>query len=752
MSAAPGPGQRALPRRAVLAAGLAAGAAAAAAGTGTAAAATTPSPTRSGGSGAASAALPVEVTLLEVTPAAYDAQDPARAVVTARARVRSTATAPLEGLRARLVVQRGAMITRPALASWADAPPTRSLGAVAASEPVDVGAGAVLAPGEEADVLLSLPAEQLGTARGAHAAAVEVLAGSQRVGLARTFVTAAVTAEPTRLAVLVPLVAGRTADLVPPAAEGDAAGRGLPALVAEGGRLRRVLDATPDRDLTWALDPSLLTAATVLTTPAPGAPDAAVPPDAPPAEEPDGVVAAWLEDLREAAGGRDVLALPHGDPDVASLARSGDGARLLAEAAAAGAVTGLDGATVLTGVAWPADEAADAATLDLVAAGGASAVVLSDASSPLSADTVTFTPTGRTDYATSTGAVLEGLLADEALSDALAAAGTGDATGTQRLLAELATITLQRPNDPRTLLAAVPRSWDPEPAAVDALLGAVRGSGWAQLEPLSGLLAEPAADGARAAPRLTDEAERGRLPLSHLAAVADRLERVDDFASALVEPSAALTARRLATLALLGVSWRGHPEELAAARARGDALLDDMTSAVHVLAGSVRNLVATRSELPVTVVNDLDVPVAVDVVLRPRTPRVQLGSVARQTVAPRTQLRVAVPVRALANGTVVVDAQLRTPAGAAIGAPEPVTLNVRMGVEGWVTGAVGGVAGVLLATGVVRAVRRGRRRVDDVQHADLDRGERADLDRDDGTGRVDGTGGARTPSAPPGQG
>ncbi|WP_369069590.1 DUF6049 family protein [Kineococcus terrestris] len=748
MSAAPGPGRRALPRRAVLAAGLAAGWAA---GAGTAAAATTPSPTRAGGSGSASAALPVEVVLLEVTPAAYDAQDPARAVVTARARVRSTATAPLEGLRARLVVQRSAMITRPALASWADAPPTRSLGAVAASEPLDVGAGAVLAPGEEAEVVLSLPAEQLGQARGAHAAAVEVLAGSQRVGLVRTFVTAAVTAEPTRLAVLVPLVAGRTADLVP-AATGDGAGddgtTGLPALVAEGGRLRRVLDATPDRDLTWALDPSLLTAASALTAPAPAAPDAPAP-DAPPPEGPDGVVAAWLGDLREAAGGRDVLALPHGDPDVVSLARSGDGARLLAEAAAAGAVTGLDGATVLTGVAWPADEAADADTLDLVAAGGASAVVLSDASSPLSADTVTFTPTGRTDYPTGTGAVLEGLLADEVLSDALAAAGTGDATGTQRLLAELATITLQRPNDPRTLLAAVPRSWDPEPAAVGALLGAVRASGWARLEPVSGLLAEPVADGARAAPRLTDEAERGRLPLSHLAAVEDRLARVDDFASALVEPSAALTARRLSTLALLGTSWRGHPEELAAARARGDALLDELTSAVHVLAGSVRNLVATRSELPVTVVNDLDVPVEVDVVLRPRTPRVQLDAVARQTVAPRTQQRVAVPVRALANGTVVVDAQLRTPSGAPVGAPEPVTLNVRMGVEGWVTGAVGGVAGVLLATGVVRAVRRGRRRVDEVEHADLDRGQRTDLDRG---GDADRAGGAGAPSAPPGQG
>ncbi|WP_345711474.1 DUF6049 family protein, partial [Kineococcus glutinatus] len=168
----------------------------------------------------------------------------------------------------------------------------------------------------------------------------------------------------------------------------------------------------------------------------------------------------------------------------------------------------------------------------------------------------------------------------------------------------------------------------------------------------------------------------------------------------------------LAALALTSVAWRGTGTDQRRGRERLDAAVDTLFAGVHVVAGGARNLAATRSDLPVTVVNELTVPVTVDLVLRPRTPRLQLQRTVRLVLQPRSQQRVGVPVRALANGSVVVDAQLRTAAGTPVGAGAAVTVNIRMGVESWIVGGVAAAAGLLLVVGLVRAVRRGRRRMD----------------------------------------
>jgi hypothetical protein len=300
-------------------------------------------------------------------------------------------------------------------------------------------------------------------------------------------------------------------------------------------------------------------------------------------------------------------------------------------------------------------------------------------------------------------------------------AGVSDADGgpqlVQRFVAEAATTSLQRPSDSRSLLAVAPRSVDPDPATVTALTTALQASGFAQLQGVQELLDTPAPDVARSGPTLSADATRGQLPAAHVAAVGAAVADVDAFGSALQGDDPALADRRRAALSLLSASWRGHGAGLPAARDRLSDAIAGLAAGVRIVGGSTRNLAATRSELPVTVVNELDVPVRVQLVLRARAPRVQLSPVAAQTVAAHSQLRVAVPVRALANGSVVVDATLRSPAGSPIGATVPVTLNVRMGVEGWITGAVGGLAALLLVVGVVRAVRRPRRRMDEAEQA-----------------------------------
>ncbi|WP_432497348.1 DUF6049 family protein [Kineococcus gypseus] len=728
-------------------------------------------------------ALPLRVAVLEVTPVTYAAQDPARSVVTVRARVRHGGGEALQGLRARLVAQRSPVVARSGLDRWESADPGASLGRTAVSSaPVNVGA---LPPGGAVEVVLSLEAAALGDGEGAHPAAVEVLTASgRRAGLARTFlVSSPVGVRTTLLTLLLPLVAGRVRTA------GELAEVGA-------GRLARLLEASGDPRTSWALDPAVLATAPV-PAPAPAPATAGTPGASTPGGDDDGTalpagagdpvgtgaaLAAWRERLAAAATGRCVVVLPHGDPDLASLSAVPAGADLLAAAAGAGAGAGAAlgrAERVLAGVAWPADESADAAVLSLAAAGGATTVVLDDRSLP-TPDELTYTPTGRAvlDVGTGAGAgALEAVVADSALSALLAragvgaagAAGEGAAALVQRVVAEVATVTLQRPSDPRSLLVVAPRSFDPRPEVVGRLVAAVEGSGWASWQPLPQLLATPVPDVERGeVPARAAASARGRaaaratLPAAHLAAVEESLTALDGLRAALEGPAPAPGAVRRSALLLLGASWRGHPDELRGARAGVQEDVAALLGAVHVLPGSVLNLAATRTELPVTVVNGLSAPARVELLLRPRSPRVQLSAVPVQTVPPGGQVRVGVPVRALANGSVVVEARLRTPSGLLLGEPVGLDVNVRADVEGWLTGLVGGGAAALLVAGLVRAVRRGERRVDAAPHADVGgpepdpgpvpgagggaaRDEPHDEPHDEPRGR-------RRPSAPTGQG
>ncbi|WP_432561971.1 DUF6049 family protein [Kineococcus sp. SYSU DK003] len=684
------------------------------AGAGAAAARTTPSPSPT----PTGTSLPLRVVLLEVTPTAYAADDPARSTIVVRARVEHRGDETLTGVSARLVAQRSASATRSALDEWARATERTSITrSSASSDDVVVGTGE-LAPGSRAEVELTLPASSLGSGIGAHLAAVEVSDDDGRVGIARTFLVSAPTAvAPTPLTLLLPLVAGR-----------DGTAGGLASAVAD--RLGPLLAGGADPRVAWALDPALITTGeqvrAATQAPAPAlSPDPTASSTPQPTDEQSRALVGWLDDLRVAAAGRDVLGLPFGDPDLAALDRTGVGTDLLvrATAAADGAFDQLAeaGAALRRDVAWPADQAADDDLLAFCVQNGATTVVLDDACLAPDAD-LTYTPVARAGIDLLDTSV-EALVADRTMSSVLADLADPEEVVLvrQRLVAEAATTTLQRPSDARGQLLVAPRSFAPAADVLAGLITDLEASGWAAWQSLSTLRSTPAPAVDRSDPQIPTASARATLPGSHVTAVHDVLGDVDDFATALVsdQPAAGPLSRQRAALLLLGASWRGHVAELPAARDALQAAVQTLTGGVAIAGGSVRNLAAERSELPITVVNELDVPVQVDLVLRPRSPRVQLDAVPRQTVPARSQQRVAVPVRALANGSVVVEAQLRTPAGSPIGEAVEVDLNVRADVENWISGVVGGGAAALLVVGLVRAFKRGRRRVDEAEHAPI---------------------------------
>ena len=125
------------------------------------------------------------------------------------------------------------------------------------------------------------------------------------------------------------------------------------------------------------------------------------------------------------------------------------------------------------------------------------------------------------------------------------------------------------------------------------------------------------------------------------------------------------------------------------------------------------NLLGNRARLPITIVNNLTVPVRVELILIPRS--LGLSASRPQTVTilagTKPQLDVTVSTVKAGAGTLLVDAQLRTPQGVPFGAP--VTLKVRVSAYGAVVVTITVVVCSLLVLAVIvrlyRRIRNARR-------------------------------------------
>ena len=120
-------------------------------------------------------------------------------------------------------------------------------------------------------------------------------------------------------------------------------------------------------------------------------------------------------------------------------------------------------------------------------------------------------------------------------------------------------------------------------------------------------------------------------------------------------------------------------------------------------------ITASKYDLPVTVINDFDQLVSVDLDITTTNSRVVVSQVPRITLQPRSQIQIKVPIEVIASGDTVLRLQLRTPKGSAIGetARIPLRLAVISPVTTWFTT---GMAIILLLAAVVQSVRRVKRR------------------------------------------
>ncbi|MBI1758090.1 MAG: hypothetical protein HYR62_02505 [Actinobacteria bacterium] len=428
--------------------------------------------------------------------------------------------------------------------------------------------------------------------------------------------------------------------------------------------------------------------------------------------------AAWLRGLRTLVGRHVVVALPFADMDTVALARAGLSQLAETDQTAIDKLNTQLGALVNTRIYWPPDGAVTEDALDSVVRQGAQAIVLSSASLPgratggLTRSAASPLPSG--------GGSAVALVTDASLDGLIGAAGrapNGPRLAEQRYLAELAMITAESPSVSRTLLLAPDRRWNPDPRSAAPMLTVARTVPWLA----AGTVAELT--------NTSDLVDRGRLVYpphvtelrgSYLQSLRNVQGLIADFRTSLDNAGAQLLVAPLnhAILRAASSAWRADPVAGDAFLTRVGARIVSLRSKVYIVApaNGRYTLGGQDSVLPLTMVNELEVPVTVRVRLSTRgTVGLTAHDLGPQLLEPatggakRTLLRI--PVTLTQAGRFQVSAEVLTPGGWRPLNNKPVVLQVQSTAYGAValgiTGAALGLMLLLVARRVYRRVRSG---------------------------------------------
>ncbi len=384
---------------------------------------------------------------------------------------------------------------------------------------------------------------------------------------------------------------------------------------------------------------------------------------------------------------------PSASPTLSSTGDETEGTGSADDSAAAASAAALaelsDWPVSLTGWSWLGAEGLDVETLDALAESGTSTAVVP--SSAIGGEPVV-----------QSAAVLLG--ADDALATAAHSASLADSQQVHD--AGLARV--------GALLAATARDGAPfalielsreELARSDRLVSTIAQTimlPWAD---------SADASSARANPAVQEDLNGESIDDLRATAIDDALdaERADRrFAEIAESPSFITDVRRLELLAALSQGWG---ERSAIELDRFVVASGELRRSVQVVESSAILLLADRTSLPITVQNDLEVPVRVFVRVDPDTGRLRvLDSNVETLVEPQSQTRAVVPVESVTNGDVRITVSVRDAEGREIGTPTRVALDLQAGWETLGVLIVGGATLLLLVVGITRDLRKRERR------------------------------------------
>jgi hypothetical protein len=494
--------------------------------------------------------------------------------------------------------------------------------------------------------------------------------------------------------------------------------------VASGGRLSTLLDAgaawAKTDQLTWDIDPALLSDVSVMTHPYFTHGNAQCTERF--TEKPSTAATRWLSQLQTSTAGESAFLSPYANVDVAALSHSGldpniQAAYRLGQTVAGQILpqtfgttgTGTGGGAVLK-AAWPADGLADAGVLTSLAnEGGINTVVLSS-------NELRSTSTGEEDALARTvngvGNSMSVLSANSRITSLLGTASTARTQAsqfalTQDFLAQTAMIAAEGPATSRALVIAPPTDWDPTPAVANALLS-VRAP-WLHSTRLSTLATE-AARLSSATHVPANQLSGAELSDAYLDEVGTVESRVSLFKDLLYQPPARRVNQLDGALATLESSaWRGtgsYGGSLATGQLAG--YLTYQEDKVQMIASSKLLLAGQSGETPVSVQNGLGEAIQVQVMATtPAGSDLQVGGPdGTLKVQAHGSNTVKMSVHSSTIGTTTVRLQLVTQDGSPLGwTAQPLSVEVtRFGRMLLIL--IGGALGILVLTSAYRLRRK----------------------------------------------
>ncbi|MET9414247.1 DUF6049 family protein [Streptomyces klenkii] len=551
-----------------------------------------------------------------------------------------------------------------------------------------------LPPGGSREFSISLPAKdldlgkdgvyQLGVSLSGHTADQ----GSERVlGIGRTLLPwqpSSIEGKKTQLTFLWPLI---SATHLTARTESDQQqtpifpNDHLAAELAPGGRLQQLVALGKGLHITWVIDPDLLATVEAMTK--------AYRVDAPDGKTTAGrgqaVAKQWLSQLQNAVAGDQVVALPFGDPDIASLAHHGkdvSGSLSHLQSATELASTTVDtilGVKPRTDFAWPVDGAVDSSVIDVATSAGAHNVI---ARSDSFRDHTSYTPTAARQIGSGNTAVVADARMSTGFEGDLVRAGEYS-LAVQRFAAQSLLVNRQAPDNERSIVVAPQRM--PTASQAQAMAAAIAGLSdgrWTQPRNLGdAAAAKPDPDANQQVPGSGSYPERLReqeLSTKAFQEIQKTQATLDGFKVILTSQDRVVTPFGSAIMREMSTSWRGNPEGAAEFRDAVQSYLYGLTRRVELIKKSDVTLSGRSATIPMTVHNGLLQGIeGLHLVLESsQTNRLQIDRSQPVKINGGQNQSVKFETRANANGPVRVTARLYTDEGQPYGDPVTFTVHV----------------------------------------------------------------------------
>ncbi|MEV8316381.1 DUF6049 family protein [Streptomyces sp. NPDC059900] len=381
--------------------------------------------------------------------------------------------------------------------------------------------------------------------------------------------------------------------------------------LAPGGRLEQMLSKGSELDVTWVIDPDLLTSVDRMTR-------------SYRVQDADGkgttagkhqaLARDWLNKLEQTVKDKKVVALPFADPDLASLAHNGRtvtgslGQLKDATDAGAKAVEVTLHVKPQSDFAWPVNGALDPSIVDVATSAGAHTVIARSDSLRESSG-LPYTPNAARPIGGGTTAVV----ADARLSTAF----QGDMTGaesstlaTQKFLAQSLMVTLQSPDKQRNIVVAPQRMPSASQAQTMAkALTALSDERWSEPQGLSAAAkAKPDSAASTQVPSAGSyptSLRKQELPKAAFKSIQSTQNKLNRFQTILSEPDRVITPFGRAIDREMSTSWRGRAGEAGTFRQGVATYLNTLVKQVALISKSDAKLSGRSATIPVTVQNNL---------------------------------------------------------------------------------------------------------------------------------------------------